>query len=159
MSRQYKYSMDAGALITAHRFRYSMDIFPSWWAWVDNLITQDMLFLCIETYNEITPGDPLYVWAQQKKQTNPNFVRQTGSSETQIWSGLPNRVPKLSHPSSAKGPDRFIIAHAYATGAAVVTEERRSGGPHVVKIPDVCQQLNIECINLLDFMRREGASF
>ena len=55
--------------------------------------------------------------------------------------------------------DIYIIAHAWETGTTVVTEEKRTNNPQPKKIPDVSRELGIECINLLDFMRREGASF
>jgi len=159
MSLQYKYSVDAGALIVAHRLQYPMDVFPSWWNWIEQVIAQGKLFLCDETFREITPGDSLHQWANTQRRNNPVFVRRTGADETRAWNELLVRVPELSHPKSAGNIDRLVIAHACVTNTTVITQEAASGGPDVVKIPDVCDQLDIECLNLLTFMRREGASF
>lgn len=64
--------------------------------------------------------------------------------------------PKGIHESA----DAYVIALAKLNGGIVVTQEtsvhtkpntRRS---HF--IPDVCQDLGVPCINLLDLMRRKG---
>ena len=52
--------------------------------------------------------------------------------------------------------DVFVIAAAIVHGCSVVTEEKPSGGPGKVKIPDVCKALKIECLNMLGMLRREG---
>jgi hypothetical protein len=54
------------------------------------------------------------------------------------------------------GADPFIVAAAIVKNAAVVTEEKRSGGPDKVKIPDVCASFRVECFPLLELLRREG---
>lgn len=54
------------------------------------------------------------------------------------------------------GADPFVIATATINGSAIVTEEKPSGGPPKVKIPDVCRVYGIECIALLELLRREG---
>lgn len=159
MSLQYQYSMDAGALITAHRHRYPMYVFPSWWNWIKQVIAQDKVFLCDRTFSEIAPGDSLHRWVNAERGNNPAFVKRTGAEETRAWNDLLVRVPELSHPKSAGDIDRLVIAHALVTNTTVITQEATSRGLGVVKIPDVCNRLNIPCINLLEFMRQEGVNF
>ena len=52
--------------------------------------------------------------------------------------------------------DPFLIGAAQSRGGVVVTEEKPSGGPGRVKIPNVCDALNIECVPLLELIKREG---
>ena len=56
---------------------------------------------------------------------------------------------------SKSGADPFLIAVAMLHKCSIVTEEKPSGGPHKSKIPDVCKAYSIECIPLLEMLRRE----
>ena len=55
--------------------------------------------------------------------------------------------------------DPFIIAKAGVSleESCVVTEE--ADRPNAVRIPNVCEYFNIECINLEQLMEREGWQF
>lgn len=160
MNSQFQYSLDAGALISAHRHTYPFDMFGIWWSWIERVIAQDKVFACEETFSEIRRGDFLYWWAQEEKRKNPDFVRKTGSAEIEKYERIIASYPHLGATSeSLSMADIYIIAHAWETGTTVVTEEKRTNNPQPKKIPDVSRELGIECINLLDFMRREGASF
>lgn len=71
-----------------------------------------------------------------------------------ILATYPTLIDVKKRKSSA---DPFLIAAAIVHKAAVVTEERPSGGPGKVKIPDVCREMKIPCMTLLEMMLREGA--
>ena len=53
--------------------------------------------------------------------------------------------------------DPFVIALAKTRNGTVVTEEVFK--PKASKIPNVCEQFKIPCINLEDFMQIQGWSF
>lgn len=56
--------------------------------------------------------------------------------------------------------DPWVIAHAIAEGGAVVTLEMRD--PEIsqqVKIPNVCDQLNVRSINTYQMLRELGVSW
>jgi len=57
------------------------------------------------------------------------------------------------------GADPFVIALAKVEDLIVVTGERATNNLAKPKIPDVCNDMGIECINILDLMRREGWQF
>jgi hypothetical protein len=64
--------------------------------------------------------------------------------------------PKLIDPRATRsGADPFVIALAQENSCAVVCEERFISIVNP-RIPDVCAALGVECINLLEMMRREG---
>lgn len=161
--KKYVYSMDAGALITAHRHRYPMDVFPAFWNKTAQLIRCGKMFLCDLTFEEIVKGkgggDALYLWAQKMRNAHPTFVKVTGAGETKALADISRRFPGLSKNKQGKPADSLIIAHAQITNTTVVTEEKSSGGPGAKKIPDVCTILKVECINLVEMMRREKWSF
>ena len=55
--------------------------------------------------------------------------------------------------------DPWVVATAQCFKCVVVTEEVFSGGPARVKIPNVCADLGVECLNLLGLMREEKWQF
>ena len=57
------------------------------------------------------------------------------------------------------GADPFVIALAKVEDLIVVTGERATNNLAKPKIPDVCNDMGIECINILDLMRRERWQF
>ena len=53
--------------------------------------------------------------------------------------------------------DPFIIAKAELCSGIVVTQEEYK--PNGVKIPNVCEERKIECINLEKFMEQQNLIF
>jgi uncharacterized protein DUF4411 len=54
------------------------------------------------------------------------------------------------------GCDPWVIALAQERGLTVVTAEKRSGTLARPKIPDVCDDMGIPCIEVIDLFRRQG---
>jgi len=160
MNSKFKYCLDAGALIVAHRHVYPFDMFGSWWSWIERVIAYGAVFACEETFLEIERGDFLYWWAQLEKRKDSGFVRKTEAAEIEKYERIIASYPHLGETGAPLSmADTYIIAHAWETETIVVTEEKRTNSPQPRKIPDVCDRLGIPCLNLLTFMRREGASF
>jgi hypothetical protein len=55
--------------------------------------------------------------------------------------------------------DPFIIATAQVYQVTVVTGEKKTGKLNKPKIPDVCQELGIPCIGILELIKAEGWKF
>jgi len=55
--------------------------------------------------------------------------------------------------------DPFVIATAISKQYTIVTGERATGTRNRPKIPDVCRDLNIQCIGFTDLIRQEGWRF
>jgi len=53
--------------------------------------------------------------------------------------------------------DPWVIAHAMAEGAVVVTKEQFA--PRRIKIPDVCQAFGVRCMDDFQFLREVGVRF
>jgi hypothetical protein len=52
--------------------------------------------------------------------------------------------------------DPWVIALAQSRGLAVVTGEKATGNVAKPKIPDVCKDLGLSCIEIIDFFRKQG---
>jgi hypothetical protein len=57
------------------------------------------------------------------------------------------------------GADPFVIGLAMVEGCTVVTGERPSGSLAKPRIPDVCDALEVSCIDLLGLFRQRGWRF
>ncbi len=59
------------------------------------------------------------------------------------------------------GADIFLIAHALSAQGRfkVVTEEVRENSKNKIKIPNVCDNFEIECIDTNEMLKREHAPF
>ena len=54
-------------------------------------------------------------------------------------------------------PTPFVVAKAAVIGSAVVTLERKR--PNAAKIPNICDHLGVQCLDLEQFMEKEGWQF
>lgn len=61
----------------------------------------------------------------------------------------------------SSGADYFLVALAYQESYTIITHEAKSGNntKSQIKIPNVCKQLEVECIDISDFLRREKVKF
>jgi predicted nuclease of predicted toxin-antitoxin system len=57
--------------------------------------------------------------------------------------------------------DPWVIAHAMKENACVVTKEEKiiASNSRTVKIPNVCQGMNVRCINDSDFVSEVNIEF
>lgn len=87
---------------------------------------------------------------------NPNDEVQ------QIVSEIVNKYPSFVPEESKDGiwADPYVIALAKAFNAVVVTGEKMVGpGAKTPKIPNICRDLQIQCIDFLELIRRESWRF
>jgi len=55
--------------------------------------------------------------------------------------------------------DPFVIGLARVHGATVVSKETPSGNLDKPRIPDVCEALGVDCLNIIGFVRQQDWSF
>ncbi len=158
------YIIDASSLIELHRHN-PIDIYPSVWKNIENLIRKGSLVSPKEVLLEIIDrDDQLAKWAKNQN----NFFREPTEKQIKILRDLLKDYPALVKEDRKNDADGWIIALAVemATGAQqtvvpvkriVVTEEKIRGNQ--IKIPLVCQKYNIETIDVIDMFRIEGWKF
>ena len=131
---------------------YPPDTFPGLWNQLDQLIADGQLIATEEVLIEL----------EKKEDTAYDWFRQRGSmfipidEEIQASVGeLLLKYERLVDTSKGRSMcDPFVIALAQLQHCAVVTAEKRTGNPNKPKIPDVCVDLNIETLSLLDLIRK-----
>ena len=152
---QIVYSFDASALIEAHK-SYPMEIFPSLWVELEQLIKSDRLKMSEVVFDEVQDQE-IQEWFKEKQLKSHIRVpiNQIDQNNVQVL------VPRLVNPQTGESAgDPWVIALAQELqNCVVVTHEKMSGKGGRPKIPNICKELGIECINLLDLFRKENWVF
>jgi len=158
------YVMDTSSLIKMKE-QYPRATFPSVWRKLEDLCKSGRLIAPLEVLKEIEEGDDeLKVWAKKVK----NIFIKPDKRQTEIVKDILSKHSYLAKPQKT-GPnaDPWIIALAirenektqqtlFPNVYIVVTEESKTKPQ---KIPGVCRDYGIDCINILELFEREGWKF
>lgn len=159
---QRLYVIDANIFMQAARDYYSFELAPSFWnallEWADGgiVISVDKVFQEIKQGRE---NDPLLEWSIKEfarffETTQTSAVLQCFADLSQ-WTEAHdtyNRAAKDQFMSD-NNADIWIVAFAKAHNGVVVTFEIEGNGIHRVKIPEVCEAFDIECINTFQMLK------
>ena len=149
------YCLDTSALIQPWNTYYSMDLCPEYWDVLDDLGKRGVVFCTQEVRREIQKGDDdLFAWVKER-----DFLFREMTEEVQ--QNLRHIVEKHRELVDTKKDrsiaDPWVIAHAMAEKATVVTKE--GFAPRRIKIPDVCSALRVRCVDDFQFLREAGVRF
>jgi hypothetical protein len=133
---------------------YPRDVFSGAWLKLDELADKNVLVSSELVYAELAvQDDEVTAWAGTHSSM---FIPLDEDVQIKAKAILKVHKNLIDLRRRKSGADPFVIALAIVINCAVVTEEKPSGGPPKIKIPDVCKINSIECITLLDMLRREG---
>lgn len=153
------YCIDTCALIHGWRRDYPPDVFQSLWDQLDKLAQEGKLFSSIEVLLELgRGGDDIYNWAKERK----HIFLEAEDEVQKIIATIVDKFPSFVPPDSSDGiwADPYVVALAAVNGWTVVTGEITVGpGAKRIRIPNVCQEMDVECINFLQLIRKEGWRF
>ena len=148
------YSLDTSGFLDAWLRHYPIDVFPSIWNRIDHSIRSGTLFASEEVLRELEKKDDgAFGWLKAR----PHMIIPFDSQIEAEVIRLMNRFPRLVDSKKGRsGGDPFVIAVAIVGGHSVITGENATGKLEVPRIPDVCKELGIRCIRMLDFFREQG---
>lgn len=158
-----RYCLDSNVFIEAYRGYYSMDLVPVFWDWLDKQIKGNAIFCCENVFHEIGDlDDELGEWFKERKSTSINTP--ISDSIIKVYSAIADHVQRKYKFEHAKifleGADGWVIAMAKVENAIVVTNERHAGlNAYKVKIPNICDDFDVEVIKPIEMMRALGAKF
>lgn len=136
--------------------------FPTFWENLNEIISDERIISVREVYNEIIRGhtsSKLVVWTKNNK----DFFPQPSEAEIDYVKDIFNNShfrQVINNEQILKGSpsaDPFVVAKARFLKCCVVTQERHR--PNAPKIPNICEEFGIECINLEGFMERENLEY
>ncbi len=147
------YSVDTSALLDAWVRYYPPDVFGTLWERLDGLVGAGRLLAVDEVRRELKQkDDDLYRWVSTRPAMIVALEEPLQRAAVQIINTYPSLTSTRGVMSGSADP--FVIALAQQRSLTVVTAERsRPGRP---RIPDVCRELHIPCITLVEMFRAEG---
>jgi Domain of unknown function (DUF4411) len=156
------YSLDTNIFLDWWERRYPPDVFPAVRNQMEGLVNAQKLFA-----PEGVPTELQHVGSVNLRGWARTFSRLFLVHDAQVQTEANNistRFPGFIDPHARHDEaDRYVIAVAKIHNLVVVTHEtpaslkRRPPRSHY--IPDVCRALSVQCIDLVELMRRENWSF
>lgn len=158
-----RYLLDANTYIQAKNQYYGMDICPAYWAWLDQQFDQGLIGSVDMIARELKEGnDQLADWVRERP---THFIENDDMDTQAVFAQIVDVVMNGDYnPGNrdlflAKG-DPWIIAKASVMGATVVTHESRvAPETRKVKVPNICQQFEVPCMDTFQFLRELEARF
>jgi|WetSurMetagenome_2_1015567.scaffolds.fasta_scaffold274187_2 hypothetical protein len=157
-----KYCLDANVLIQAWQKYYSPKICPTYWDLLDSLGTQNIVFMPEMVYDEIVrTDDDLSKWLKSSKIPIKKIDEQVTKCLKDIYSADPNHKFLVDNTKARSLADPWVIAHALSENAVVVTKEEKVTALNStkIKIPNVCDKMNLSWINDFQFIEELGIKF
>lgn len=154
------YSCDSSSLVMASGVLYPMDNFPALWTKIEELIRSNRLKMSEPVYDEAMRGEVLRIWCREQE-LKPFLLSRVDESIQTALRDIQADYQNLAHLHTSKSSaDPWVIALAmqYQQGV-VITEEQPAGNLQGPKIPDVCKDLGIECINIAGLVTKENWVF
>lgn len=161
------YLLDANVLITAARDYYPIDQVPEFWEWLKFQADSGNVKLPVEVLEEVLEGrkenDPLLDWLKGEGISESLCLKGEVDSAILQHVVCKGYAPDLTDSEiEVIGRDPFLIAHALADPSVrtVITIEVRkpSKKRQNRKVPDVCDDLSINCLNPFMLNRLLGFS-
>ena len=147
------YCVDTSSLIAAWQERYPIENFPSFWAKVESLILEERLIVPVDVLHETKKrSDELHTWLKAHKSMFRELTDAVQIEAGQVLARFPRLVGEKKLRTSA---DPFVIALARVEVVRLVTEEKPTGNLARPNIPDVCIELDMRTMTLLQLIQAE----
>jgi hypothetical protein len=147
------YSLDTSGFLDAWLRHYPIDVFPTVWDRLSVAVEKGVLFVSDEVLRELEKKDDgAHSWIKARPAMVVPFESKIEAAVIRLMTNYPRLVDSKKGRS---GGDPFVIAVAMVKGLTVISGENASGKLDSPKIPDVCKDMGISCIRILDFFREQ----
>jgi hypothetical protein len=121
---------------------------------MDRLIDDGRLISPIDVFHEVKKrSDELHAWLKIRK---PKMFRELDDVVQIEASNVLDKFPRLVGEKKLRtSADPFVIALARVTGCLLVTDEKPTGNLNKPNIPDVCGELGMSTVSILQLIRSE----
>lgn len=157
------YLLDSNYWIYGMR-AYPLDLFPSFWDKMESHIVNSDVVIHQTVLDEIRcKDDTLKTWfdslksykpMKTSKNIMPDYLKIIGWAENAGYTK--EAIAEFEDQSRA---DAWLCAESKLNNYVLVTNEKRSNSKNKIKIPNVCDQFNIDCIDNFSFMRSFNFKF
>ncbi|KLO33086.1 DUF4411 family protein [Mycobacterium haemophilum] len=151
------YSFDTSAILNGRRDLFRPIVFRTLWSLIEDAIAAGQIRSVDEVQRELARRD--------------DDAKQWANAQTNLFCPLDLPIQQSApqilrlHPSLVKqggrrsGADPFVIALAMVNSGTVVTEENATGNMTKPHIPDICGELGVPCLNLMEYIEAQGWTF
>lgn len=147
------YSIDTSAFLDAWVRYYPPDVFPGIWEQMDRAAKAGTVKSSDEVLRELSKKDDgAHDWIKAHSEMIIALDNEIERHVQEIMSRYPRLVDSKKGRS---GGDPFVIAVARAKNLTVITGENATGNIAIPRIPDVCDDLGIRWLRMLDFFREQ----
>jgi hypothetical protein len=146
---QRRYCLDANALIVPWNSYYSFKICPEFWKILEGLGHAGRIFIPKAVADEITKTeDRLAEWLKGSGISIYPVEEQTLLCLAKIFETDLVHERLVDNIKGRSLADPWVIAHAMDQKACVVTKEKKQTAmTDRIRIPNVCEKMNIPCID------------
>jgi len=154
------YCLDTNVFIQAWTKYYHIDFFGDYWRKLDELAQAGEVFATSEVKREIDKiDDTLKDWLGERDYFFKDIDDSVQSCIAEVFKD-PNHHRLVDSTKQRSIADPWVIAHAMAEDAIVVTKEQfEINITKKIKIPNVCEAMGIEWIDDFEMVRRLGMQF
>jgi len=163
-----RFWIDANVLIQSKNGLYSFELAPPFWSFLDEEVGMGRICSSTKIYAEIVKRedakDKLAQWARHRR-TEGMFVHP-GKDVQEVFRRIADHIQEQYSRKQAKvanflgGGDGWIIAHAKCDRGTVVTHESRVDKSSMTpKIPNICTEFEVPCIDLKEMLGRLNFRF
>jgi hypothetical protein len=165
---QHIYCIDANVLIQSWQKYYSPDLCPDYWNILNELGKQQLIFIPEEVKNEIVVADnpdktedDLSKWLKRSSIPINKPTENVIACWKKILGADPTHKLLVDNIKGRSLADPWLIAHAMDMKATVVTKENVESAMNSkrIKIPNVCQNMGVRCIDDFAFIKEIGVKF
>lgn len=148
------FSLDTSGILDAWVRFYPPDVFPTIWSQMDESAKKGEIFVVEEVLRELEKKDDgIHKWVKQREAIVVPIDDEVQKRVVEIMFKYGRLVDTKKNRSVG---DPWVVALALVRGLTVVTGEKASGNLAKPKIPDVCKDLSLSCIEMVDFFRKQG---
>jgi hypothetical protein len=151
-----KYSLDTSAILDGWNRYYPPKVFPTVWERLEDLAAKRIIIATEEVMRELEKqDDEVYRWVKDQ----PNLVVPIDDQIQIEVSFILNAYPRLVNTQRNRSQaDPFVIALARLVDGVVVSGEGRRSLKNP-KVPDVCDDMGIPHMRLVDLLSEQGFKF
>lgn len=151
-----QYIVDTNVLIDFIDF-LPMDIYETQWKMIGENIENGKIIICEAVFNEIKKSVELKLWLEKYKSfIIPCYEDKILIEAKIIVNDYPNLID-VNNPSDQSDP--YIIALAKLNKYTILSNEKYSEAAKKTRIPFICKNLKIDCVNTHEFYRKESWRF
>jgi Domain of unknown function (DUF4411) len=155
-----RFWLDANVFIEAKRRYYAFDLAPGFWTVLEQQCEAQVIKSPFEVFRELADsGDDLTEWAKAHRDgdlfVEPDDVVQAALRD--IADFVTGTYIEAAATRFLDGADPWVIAHAQCDKGTVVTVETMAGaGSARPKIPNICREFDVQCIDTFAMLRELG---